>query len=60
MTFDAEARYEETMARARRRATTLDEAVEHLAGAEPTDARDADPTAHRRRILADVLAELGR
>jgi hypothetical protein len=62
MTFDALTQhYEETMARARRRAAALDHAVEALAdtGPDPTSSAAAEATTGRR-LLDELLAEVDR
>jgi hypothetical protein len=62
MTFDALAqRYEETMARARRRAAALDDAVEALADTDTERSGSAAAEATAGRRLLDALrADLDR
>ncbi len=64
MTFDALAQhYEETMARARRRAAALDDAVEALADTDTDTERSGSAAAEataRRRLLDALRAELDR
>lgn len=62
MTFDAQAQhYDETMARARRRAAALDDAVETLADADTERLGSAATEATTGRRLLDALrADLDR